>query len=238
VSHELKTPLTAIRMFAETLLMARSRPETREEYLQTIVNESERLTRLINNVLDFSKIEQGTKIYRMEPQELTEVVESVARVLEYPLLQQGFALKLKLERGIIVLADRDAMQQALLNLLSNAMKYSGDSRAILLTLSASDGEACVSVVDRGCGIPAGEHNKIFQKFYRAEGARHEHIPGTGLGLTIVEHVVAAHGGRVAVTSAPGNGSTFSLILPLHRVDRISGQLDPSLGQAHASHSRH
>jgi signal transduction histidine kinase len=216
VSHELKTPLTAIRMFADTLLMGRStRPEAREEYLETIVNESERLTRLLNNVLDFSKIEQGQKTYRLEPHSLGSIVRAAAKAMQYPLLQQGFDLRVHIDEHVPTMtADPDAIEQAILNLLSNAMKYSGQSRVIDLYVKRDGDRAVIAVTDRGVGIPAHEQTRIFEKFYRIAGPDRERIPGTGLGLTLVEHVARAHGGQVTVRSAPGEGSTFSLLLPL------------------------
>lgn len=216
VSHELKTPLTAIRMFAETLLLGRAtRPEVSQEYLETIVNESERLTRLLNNVLDFSKIEQGTKTYRLAPQSPSSMVSTAVNAMQYPLAQQGFELRVRVDDRVpMVSADPDAIQQALLNLLSNAMKYSGAGRVIDLELLQEDGHAVIAVTDRGIGIPVGEQKRIFDKFYRVPGVDNQRIAGTGLGLTLVDHVARAHGGRVMVKSTPGQGSTFSLVLPL------------------------
>jgi signal transduction histidine kinase len=216
VSHELKTPLTAIRMFAETLAMGRSRDEhTKSEYLETIVNESERLARLVDNVLDFSKIEQGKKIYRLRPVRLEDVADSAARAMQFPLAQQGFQLRFSIERDIPELrADPDAIQQAILNLLTNAMKYSGDAREIDLRLGARNGDAVIEVVDHGLGMAADEQKHIFEKFYRAPSHESRLIAGTGLGLTLVAHIVKAHGGRVEVESAPGSGSTFSILLPV------------------------
>lgn len=216
VSHELKTPLTAIRMFAETLLLGRStRPEVSQEYLETIVNESERLTRLLNNVLDFSKIEQGTKTYRLAPHSAIDMVRTAVSAMQYPLAQQGFELRVELDEHVPpIAADPDAIQQALLNLLSNAMKYSGAGRVIDLALKQEHGVAVITVTDRGIGIPPGEQKRIFDKFYRAPGVENQRVAGTGLGLTLVDHVARAHGGCVTVRSAPGEGSTFSLRLPL------------------------
>jgi signal transduction histidine kinase len=216
VSHELKTPLTAIRMFAETLRIGRvPDAQTQEAYLETIVSESERLTRLLNNVLDFSKIEQGQKIYHPEPARLAEVVEAAARAMQYPLEQEGFRLEVGIEEGLPpVRIDRDAIEQAILNLLTNAVKFSGESREIGLHLRAQNGDAIIQVTDRGIGIPPEEKDRIFEKFYRARSPESRRVPGTGLGLTLVEHIARAHGGRVEVQSAPGEGSTFSLHLPL------------------------
>jgi signal transduction histidine kinase len=216
VSHELKTPLTAIRMFADSLRMGRpADPAARAEYLDTIISESERLTRLLNNVLDFSKLERGAARYQFRPVYLQDVLAAAARAVSYPLAQQGFELQTAIDQSLRpVRADADAMQQAVLNLLSNAIKYSGEARWIGLGLRAENGHAVVEVHDHGLGIPAREHRRIFDKFYRVPPAAGQEIPGTGLGLTLVEHVVHAHGGAVEVDSAPGKGSTFRLRLPL------------------------
>ncbi len=216
VSHELKTPLTAIRMFAETLRLGRSTDQhTQAEYLDTIINESERLTRLLNNVLDFSQIEQGKKTYHLVTTSLVEVVHTAARALEYPLAQQGFELRLDIKDNLpVVSADGDALQQAILNLLTNAMKYSGASREIDLRLQRQNGQAVIQVTDYGVGIAREEQTPIFENFYRVLTPESKLIPGTGLGLTLVAHVAQAHGGSVEVQSAPGEGSTFSIHLPL------------------------
>jgi signal transduction histidine kinase len=222
VSHELKTPLTAIRMFAETLAMGRSRDEhTKSEYLETIVNESERLARLVDNVLDFSKIEQGKKIYRLRPTRLEEVASSAARAMQFPLAQQGFRLHLSIQEEMPELqADPDAIQQAILNLLTNAMKYSGDAREIDLRLAARNGDAVIEVIDHGLGMEPDEREHIFEKFYRAPSHESRLIAGTGLGLTLVAHIAKAHGGRVGVESAPGSGSTFSILIPIPNEDGV------------------
>ena len=216
VSHELKTPLTAIRMFAETLAMGRSRDErTKSEYLETIVNESERLARLVDNVLDFSKIEQGKKIYRLRPVRLEDVASSAARAMQFPLAQQGFDLHLSFPEEMPELqADPDAIQQAILNLLTNAMKYSGDARRIDVRLTARNGDAVIEVADQGLGMAPEEQKHVFEKFYRAPSHESRLIAGTGLGLTLVAHIAEAHGGRVEVESAPGAGSRFSILIPI------------------------
>lgn len=215
VSHELKTPLTAIRMFAETLRLGRADATTRDEYLDTIVNESERLTRLLNNVLDFSKIEQGRKVYRLEQTSLGDVVRVAARAMAYPLEQHGVALRLEIDESIpTARVDADALEQAILNLLTNAMKYSGDGREIDLRLTRDGDQAIISVRDCGVGIPLHEQTRIFEKFYRVQTPENQRIPGTGLGLTLVDHIARAHEGSVRVESAPGHGSTFSIHVPL------------------------
>ena len=216
VSHELKTPLTAIRMFAETLRSGRMKDEQRkEEYLETITNESERLTRLLNNVLDFAKIEEGKKMYRLRPTSLDEAVRTAARAMQYPLAQRGFDLRVDSEdTSLRARVDSDALQQAVLNLLANAMKYSPDGGDIDLRLTRRNGQAVIQVADRGVGIAPEDQRRIFDKFYRVATAENEHVPGTGLGLTLVQHIVKGLGGHVEVRSRVGEGSTFSIHLPL------------------------
>ena len=216
VSHELKTPLTAIRMFAEALTMGvKKRPEAQQEYLQTIISESERLSRLLNNVLDFSKIEQGTRTYSLEPTSLEEVVQAAERAMAFHFNQKGFKLRIELDKGIPqVHLDKDSLEQAVLNLLHNAMKYSGESREILLKLRREGDTAKIDVIDFGVGISEEDRRHIFGKFFRVTGIENQRIPGTGLGLTIVSHIAQAHGGRIEVDSRPGEGSTFSIVLPL------------------------
>ncbi|MCH8193433.1 MAG: hypothetical protein IIA65_05385 [Planctomycetes bacterium] len=216
VSHELKTPLTAIRIFAETLRLGRSKDaKTRSEYLDTIVNESHRLTRLLNNVLDFSKIEKGKKSYRKELSKVSDIIKAAADATQYPMTQHGFDLTVSIEDDATeICADRDAIEQALLNLLSNAMKYSGESRAIELKAHCEDDFVVFAVKDKGIGIEAAEHTRIFEKFHRVTSKENERIPGTGLGLALVAHTVEAHDGRIEVQSRPGEGSTFSIYLPL------------------------
>jgi signal transduction histidine kinase len=216
VTHELKTPLTAIRIFTETLRLDEEvDTNTRNDYLDTILHEAERLSRLVDNVLDFGKIERGKKTYRFEPVRLDEVVHHAARIAQYPLEQAGFTLEIEADQELpVVRADSDALQQAILNLLINAMKYSGDSRRIALRLDRLNGHARIRVEDHGIGIDSSEQQRIFESFYRAPIAENQHIPGTGLGLTIVAHIAKAHGGRVEVASRPGDGSSFMVYLPV------------------------
>ena len=144
-----------------------------------------------------------------------EVIKSAARTMAYPLSQQGFALHVDCENGLPkVQADRDALEQAILNLLSNAMKYSGEARDIDLSLRREDSQAVIQVKDRGVGIAPSDQKQIFDKFVRVAMPENERRTGTGLGLALAAHIVKAHKGTIEVESAPGQGSTFSIHLPL------------------------
>ena len=215
VSHELRTPLTSIQMFAETLALGRvADPEKQREYLETIARESERLARLVDQVLAFSKIAQGRSDYRLQALALVPIVEAAVQAVGPSLAQQGFAFRRDYcGCAPIVRADADALEQAILNLLTNAMKYSSDSRDIELRLRQSGGEAIVEVLDQGVGVPEELRERIFEKFFRAPLGSGS-VPGVGLGLTVVAHVAAAHGGRVEVRNNEPKGSVFSLILPI------------------------
>ena len=216
VSHELKTPLTSIRAHAETLLMGRAATaQATSDYLQTIVSESERLTRLVDSVLDFSRIDQGRKTYHLQETSLDEVVQSAARAMEHPLGQLGFTLAISSDGTLpVVRADREGLTQAILNLLGNAMKYSGDARHIDVRVGTRNAEAYVDIVDHGIGIARDDQARIFERFQRVQSEETTGIAGTGLGLTLALHVVEAHRGRIAVVSQPGHGSTFSVCIPL------------------------
>src|SRR5262249_42698674 len=151
----------------------------------------------------------------LEPTHLAEVVHAAARTMQYPLAEQGFILRLDMSEELaLVTVDRDAIQQAILNLLTNAMKYSGKRREIELRLSSDVGHALIEVKDHGIGIPENEQPRIFERFYRVPIPENRAISGTGLGLSLVAHIVEAHGGSVHVRSTPGMGSTFSMRIPL------------------------
>jgi signal transduction histidine kinase len=165
--------------------------------------------------LDFSKIEQGTRTYRFVNTSLEEVIHAAEKAMAFPMNQKGFSIQVDLEKDIPpIKADRDAIEQAVLNLLHNAMKYSGESRKIILKLRRNGDMVCIDVIDHGIGILEENRGQIFGKFFRVPGIENQKIPGTGLGLTIVSHIARAHGGKVEVFSHSGEGSTFSIILPL------------------------
>jgi two-component system phosphate regulon sensor histidine kinase PhoR len=216
VSHELRTPLTAIRMFIESLRM---NPDldahTRNDYLETMQRESERLSRLVDNVLEFSRMERNTKTYSLRPMSLTGTVTSVIGAFRPVMEHAGYRLETTLDPDLPELqADADALEQAIGNLLTNAMKYSGASRRIHLQVRRVGRQAEIEVRDFGVGIPAADQSRIFDPYYRVASKENKSIQGAGLGLTVVRHVMQGHGGDVTVDSTPGRGSAFRLLLPL------------------------
>jgi len=220
VSHELKTPLTSVRMLAETMRLGRVKNKSEvQEYLSIIVNESERLTRLINTVLDFSKIEQGKKEYELEPTNLSKVVKSVISVMESPIREKGFKLRSDISPNVQAVADADALEQALLNLLSNAIKYTRERKEISVRLWTEDESIYIQVGDQGIGISESEQKRIFEKFYRAHIRHKQDTSGAGLGLTVAKHIVDAHDGMIEVQSKVGEGSTFTIILPRQQMSK-------------------
>ena len=214
VSHELKTPLASIRLLAETLRWGRARPERSAELLDTIVQESDRLGRLVDNVLTSSRIESGARVYEPRVISLSDAVHDAVRRFDYVLKNEGFALVEQLDdEAIEVRADPDALGRTILNLLGNAVKYSGTSRQIRVALARRDGRAELRVADEGFGIAPHEQARVFETFYRSPDAAAQ-TTGAGLGLALVRHFAESHGGRIAVSSELGRGSVFCLSLPL------------------------
>ena len=216
VSHELKTPLTSIRMFAE--LMQNGRPETAEkapQYLRIIMVEAERLTRLINNVLDFAKLERRQKRFEKKPLDLHAVIERTWESHELHLRESGFATRWQAASPPYpVTGDEDALAQILVNLFSNAEKYAGANKDVELHSYIDGDQVCVSVLDRGIGVPSGDERKIFEAFYRAHDSLSSGIQGSGLGLTLAQRLALEHGGEVVYSRREGGGSNFTLRLPL------------------------
>jgi signal transduction histidine kinase len=216
VSHELRTPLSLIRLYAETLELGRiTGPEKYEEYFRTIRKESERLTALINNILDFSRIEAGKKEYSFRETNLAELVRNTIDSYRFQIEQNGFQLEANIADDLPpVRVDREAIARSLLNLVNNALKYSQKEKYLGVNLHRADGAVLLEVIDRGIGIPRSEQGKIFEKFYRVGDPLVHNTKGSGLGLSLVRHIVQAHGGRISVESAPGKGSKFTIALPL------------------------
>jgi signal transduction histidine kinase len=220
VSHELKTPLTSIRMYAEMLQEGRLRdPARRRQYLGTIVEESQRLTRLVNRVLDFARLERGERRYDFQSLDPEELCRGVLENERPRLEQQGFELAFRTpgrrpEAGKPeVRGDPEALAQVLLNLLSNAEKYSGQRKEITLALSRESGRTRIRVLDRGRGIGPGAARHLFKEFYRADDSLTNPVQGSGLGLAIARRIVRDHGGELAYLPRPGGGSIFQVELP-------------------------
>jgi signal transduction histidine kinase len=213
VSHELKTPLTLIRLYTETMLDEEQfRPEERKGFYQIILRESERLTHLIERALDFGRIERREKQYHLGEGNLAPFIAQTIQVYGEYLKRRGFSVETNLAPAVpAVTFDADAVAQAVVNLLDNAAKYSGDSKFVGVRLLAEDSTVVFEVADRGIGIPEEEREKIFQQFYRS-GTR-SGKGGYGLGLYLVKHIMDAHGGRVEVQSEVGRGSRFRLVFP-------------------------
>ena len=219
VSHELRTPLSLIRLYAETLEMGRlTNKEKYQEYYQIIRKESERLTALINNILDFSRIEAGRKEYEFRDTDLRELVCNTLESYRYQIEQHGFIFEEKIEPVPAMRIDREAMARSLVNLVNNALKYSQDRKYIGVNLYRENGSVKLEVIDHGIGIPAQEQGKIFEKFYRVGDPLVHNTKGSGLGLSLVRHIVQAHGGNVVVDSMPGRGSKFTIALPVSADD--------------------
>jgi len=226
VSHELRTPLSLIRLYAETLEMGRLKSADKyQEYYGIIRKESERLTALINNILDFSRIEAGRKEYDFRQTDMRELVRNTLESYRYQIEQSGFAFEEKIAEDVPPISvDREAMARSLLNLVNNALKYSQDQKYIGVNLFRDNGSVKLEVVDHGIGIPQGEQQKIFDKFYRVGDPLVHNTKGSGLGLSLVRHIVQAHGGEVVVDSVPGRGSKFTINLPVVRTSATKAAL--------------
>jgi len=216
VSHELRTPLALIRLYAETLELGRiATPAKQHEYHEIIRKESERLSGLINNILDFSRIEAGRKEYNFRETDVADLVRSTLESYRYEIEQSGFRFEQKIDDNLPQLrVDREAIARSLLNLVNNALKYSATEKYLRVCLYRSSGSVNLEVVDHGIGIPPSEQPKIFEKFFRVGDPLVHNTKGSGLGLSLVRHVVEAHRGDVRVESAPGKGSKFVITLPV------------------------
>jgi signal transduction histidine kinase len=217
VSHELRTPLASIRVFGEYMRLGRvSNEEKVREYGEYIEAESRRLTQLINNILDFSKIESAQKEYNFAETDVVALAHETTCAFALPLREKGYSVTFTApDRDLPPLTiDKDAIAQVLVNLIDNAVKYSNGHKALDVVVSGQSNEVRIAVRDRGIGIPTAEQKKIFEKFYRVGSGLVHDVKGSGLGLAIVSHIMKAHGGRVEVESAPGEGSTFTISLPM------------------------
>jgi signal transduction histidine kinase len=224
VSHELKTPLTSIRMFADMLAEDRvTEPSRRTQYLRIISAESARLTRLINNVLDFARMERRTKLPERRMCDLVEITQEVIATCRPHMDDAGVSLSVEIEtKPLPLLGDPDALGQIILNLLSNAEKYGGGEVLVRLRREgiAPQQSGCADVLDRGLGIPARQRKAIFKPFHRTHDSLASSTSGSGLGLTLAQRMARAHGGNVTYSPRDGGGSCFTLRLPLAIADAV------------------
>ncbi len=221
VSHELRTPLTAIRLFAETLQRPEADEATRDKCTTLLVAESDRLSKMIERLLDWGRMEAGRKIYELRVEKVADVLEDALRAYA-PHLELGGDLDFGVEAQPDlpdILVDRAALAGAIVNLLSNAQKYGGSPPRIRLRVEHVAEEVRIAVTDNGIGIPRPEHRRIFEKFYRIDDRLSRTKEGSGLGLAIVKHVARAHRARVSVDSATGKGSVFTIAIPVFKPEK-------------------
>jgi signal transduction histidine kinase len=220
VSHELKTPLSLLSLFSEILELGRVNSEEKKtEYYRIIRHESQRLNKIIDNILDFSKIEAGRKSYNFANADMTGVIENVLSSYRYQIVNSGFDVQTNIQPDLPpVLIDRDAMAQAISNLLDNAIKYSREVKQLSITTQRRGSDLSIEIADRGIGIPRAEQAKVFEKFYRVGNGLVHDVKGSGLGLSLVKHIVEAHNGTISVESDVGKGTRFTILLPLAAAD--------------------
>jgi len=232
VTHELKTPIAVIKLAAETLEMRRFHdPAEGEKYLLTIVRETDRLSTLVDNILDFSRLEAGQKVLNFTPVDPRQLIDQVMQSFQLRLEDQGFQFSVDAPATLPkVRGDGMALQHCLLNLLDNAVKYSRDRKDIRVRATARDGFVSISVADRGIGIDAEYLDRIFEKFVRVETGLVHTVKGAGLGLSLVDLIIRAHHGRVEVASTVGEGSIFTLLIPIWEDGRTPPRRQPRVSR--------
>lgn len=218
VSHELKTPLTLIKGFVETLSeSADVEPEQLKKFLKIIDKHTHRLIAIIDDLLSLSRLESGEeKVLNFSPEPLKPILAQASGNLRSVSRQRGIMVALRVDRSVKADVNRQLIEQAVVNLLDNSLKYSPESSTVLITAGEDEDCAWISVKDEGCGIPPAEQHRIFERFYRVDKARSRDMGGTGLGLSIVNHIIQLHGGSIGLESIPGKGSTFTLKIPKSR----------------------
>lgn len=231
VSHELRTPLTSIRLFADTLALRRADTEVVDNCIAGLKRESARLQDLIDRLLDWGRMESGRRQYHMQLTDVRAVVKQAIRDFEAVRERQNVQVNVVIPESLPDLwAEAASISDALLNLLTNASKYGGEPAVIGVSVEVTERHVRISVQDNGLGIPAREHKRIFQKFYRVDDRLSRAKEGSGLGLAIAKHVVKAHRGHIELSSAPGRGSVFTIVLPIPRTDRVHA-LEARAGKA-------
>ena len=219
VSHELKTPIGAVTLLAEAIGEASSDAEQVKEFAQRLLVEGDRLARLTRELIELSRLQSTDPMEQAEPCDLQEILTLACDQSRVAADANRITIHLGRDQGVRVLGDRNLLLMCFHNLVANAVQYSPEGSSVGVGAKLDDDAVEVSVADRGIGIPEGEQERIFERFYRVDAARSRHTGGSGLGLSIVRHVVENHGGDVRVWSKPGSGSTFTVRLPVLRPDR-------------------
>jgi signal transduction histidine kinase len=237
VSHELRTPLTSIKMFTDILKSRTTHlnPKARG-HVRIIEEEADRLARMVTTILDSARIEQGAKEYHPAEADLCRLAKNALQTMAFQLKQHGFRVKTRFPSGAVhVMADTDAVTQAVLNLIANAIKYSAEKKQLTVAVARAGALVSCSVSDRGRGIPEESIPHLFERFYRDPTVK-QNVEGVGLGLPLVKHIMAAHNGSVEVSSTVGVGSTFRLVFPalVNSVNKASRKGRKS----HEHHPRH
>ena len=233
VSHELKTPVGAIRLLAEATTDAADDPEAVQRFAKRMITESDRLSKLVQQIIELSRLQGHDPL---EKPVMVDVDQAVATAVDTSAMEAAakqIVVESRGENGLEIFGSQEQIGAAISNLVANAVAYSGDGSRVVVTTQAKDDQVQISVVDQGIGIPPQDIERIFERFYRVDPARHRSTGGTGLGLSIVKHVAATHGGDVAVWSVQGQGSTFTLTLPRGEQPgpERGGQLDSGRGSS-------
>ncbi len=225
LSHELKTPIGGIAALADAMV-EETDPQVLSRFAGRIVGEAYRLSSTVDDLLDLSRIEFGGAEH-WEAVDMSLVVDEVTARMQHECARTGIVLKTDCPKGVYVKGDRNQLVSAVANLVENAIKYSGDGKLVQLLVKVADTSVAIEVIDQGIGIAAKDQQRIFERFYRVDRARSRATGGSGLGLSIVRHVVAHHGGTVSVISEEGRGATFTVVLPRHVSVGTTGTVDPS-----------
>lgn len=215
ISHELKTPVGAIGLLAETVEESADDPELVARFAGQMKLESKRLGDLVRDIIELSRLQEPTALVNPELVDLDAVIDEAVDRSSVEAVARRIEIRTGGERGVRVMGDHSLLATALRNLLDNAIRYSDDDRVVSLGVAVRDGMVRIAVVDQGEGIPQEAQDRVFERFYRTDAARSRQTGGTGLGLSIVKHIAADHGGTVTLWSEPGRGATFTLIIPEH-----------------------
>jgi two-component system phosphate regulon sensor histidine kinase PhoR len=212
VSHEIRTPLALISVYIETILLGRLKSEKLQEYYQIIYQETNRLTGIVNKILNFSRIEEKKYNYTFMPVNLNEIIDNVLQRYDYHMKNKNFKVEVNLDESLpMVSGDKEALYEVLMNLIDNAIKYSKDEKYISVSSFSENNKVIVEVADKGIGISENQQKYVFDKFFRVTDGEVQNVRGSGLGLAIVKHIMDSHSASITLTSFTGKGSTFKLV---------------------------